>query len=84
MEKSVFSQILALMYNCRLLKTLEWFMDDHFDKLPLLETLKTLCTLVSCENNSAIIEDLKVQCGGVKTILSEFHGFMRITKLILF
>ncbi|KAL0271906.1 UNVERIFIED_CONTAM: hypothetical protein PYX00_005062 [Menopon gallinae] len=54
--------------NTRLLKALEWFMDDHFDKFPLLEMLSTLCTLATCVNNTAIIQDLKEQ-NGVKTVL---------------
>lgn len=56
--------------NTRLLLTLEWLMEEYFDQNPLLGTLSALYGIITCENNSAVIEDLKDQYA-MKTILGK-------------
>ena len=64
--------------NTRLLMTLESLTEKHFEQNQLLDTLSALCGIVTCENNSDIIKDLKDQYA-IKTIL----GLMMIFYLFL-
>lgn len=67
-----------------LLLMLERLMKNQLDQNFFLETLSALCRIVTCENNLAIIQDLKEQYA-MKTILGTVSiFFQRKKKFILF